>query len=145
MKATHYVRKEDAKRSWVLIDAAGATVGRLATQIAMILRGKNRPDFTPNTDNGDFVVVVNADKVEFTGKKWTEKKYYRHSRFFGSLKELSAEEIKERDPSFIITEAVEGMLPKNRLSRHLMRKLKVYAGSEHPHAAQKPVSVSVKK
>jgi large subunit ribosomal protein L13 len=144
MKSTVYVTKENARRNWVLIDANGQTVGRLATQIANILRGKNKPDFTPNVDNGDFVVVINASKVQFSGSKWDEKKYYRHSRFFGSLKETTAREMLEKDPAFILQDAVKGMLPKNRLSRNLLKKLKLFAGSEHDHAAQKPQALTIK-
>lgn len=144
MKSTVYVTKENARRNWVLIDANGQTVGRLATQIANILRGKNKPNFTPNVDNGDFVVVINASKVQFSGSKWDEKKYYRHSRFFGSLKETTAREMLEKDPAFILQDAVKGMLPKNRLSRNLLKKLKLFAGSEHDHAAQKPQALTIK-
>ncbi len=142
---TPYLNKDSATRNWVLIDANGQTVGRLATQIANILRGKNLPTFTPNSDQGDFVVVINAEKVVFTGNKWSEKKYYRHSRFFGSLKENTAKEMLESDPTFILKEAVEGMLPKNRLSTQLITKLKLYKGAEHPHQAQNPVALSLTK
>ncbi|MCS6838162.1 MAG: 50S ribosomal protein L13 [Bdellovibrionaceae bacterium] len=140
---TTFVRKEDVKRNWLLIDAQGQTVGRLASRIAQLLRGKHRPDLTPHVDHGDFVVVINADKVQFSGKKWDEKKYYRHSRFFGSLKEKTARQMMEERPTFILEEAIRGMLPKNRLSRRLMTKVKIYAGPEHPHKAQKPVAYSV--
>lgn len=143
MKSTPYINKEEAKRNWVLVDANGQTVGRLATQIANILRGKNRPTYTPNTDNGDFVVVVNASKVQFSGSKWDVKKYYRHSRFFGSMKETTAREMLDKDPGFILQEAVKGMLPKNRLSRDLMKKLKLFAGPEHEHAAQQPQALTL--
>jgi large subunit ribosomal protein L13 len=144
MKSTPYVTKERSKRNWVLVDANGQTVGRLATQIANILRGKNKPDFTPNADNGDFVVVINASKVQLSGSKWDEKKYYRHSRFFGSIKETTAREMLEKDPGFILQDAVKGMLPKNRLSRDLLKKLKLFAGSEHEHEAQKPQALTIK-
>jgi len=144
MKSTAYVTKEKAQRNWVLIDADGQTVGRLATQIANLLRGKNKPNFTPNTDNGDFVVVINASKVQFSGSKWDEKKYYRHSRYFGSLKETTAREMLEKDPGFILKDAVKGMLPKNRLSRNLLKKLKLFAGPEHDHEAQKPQALAIK-
>lgn len=144
MKSTTYMKKAEASRNWVLVDASGHTVGRLATQIASMLRGKNRPTYTPNSDNGDFVVVVNTDKVQFSGSKWDVKKYYRHSRFFGSQKESTAREMLETDPSFILQEAVKGMLPKNRLSRDLIRKLKLFAGPEHEHAAQKPEALTIK-
>ncbi len=133
---------EDVKRDWWIVDAADKNVGRLSTQIANVLRGKNKPTFTPHADTGDFVVVINADKVKFTGKKWDEKKYYRHSAYFG-LKEFSAGEMKERDASEILRKSVQGMLPKNRLSNKLIQKLKIYSGPEHPHAAQKPAQLKL--
>ncbi len=135
---TYNARPGDVERKWFVIDATGKVLGRLATEIAHMLRGKDHPTYTPNADTGDFVVVVNAEKIEMTGKKWEEKRYYRHSGWFGGIKSLSAMEMREKDPGFIITEAVKGMLPKNKQSRHLILKLKVYAGSEHPHTAQKP-------
>lgn len=130
-------------QKWFVVDASGQRLGRIATHIANILRGKNLPTFTPNADAGGFVVVINSDKVEMTGDKWTTKKYYRHSRFFGSLKEKSAEIMKEDDSAFIVQEAVRGMLPTNKLSKSLINKLKVYAGAEHPHAAQKPEAYTI--
>lgn len=130
-------------QKWFVVDASGQRLGRIATHIANILRGKNLPTFTPNADAGGFVVVINSDKVEMTGDKWTTKKYYRHSRFFGSLKEKSAEIMKEEDSAFIVQEAVRGMLPTNKLSKSLINKLKVYAGAEHPHSAQKPEAYSI--
>lgn len=140
---TWMAKTEEADRKWWLIDAADQKVGRLATQIANILRGKNKPEFTPHADAGDFVVLINAEKVQFTGNKWNDKKYYRRSRYFGSLKETTAKEMVEKDPTHIIYHAVEGMLPKNRLSRQLISKLKAYPGSEHPHHAQKPEALTV--
>ena len=140
---TWVAKKNEFDRKWWVLDAEGQNVGRLATKIAMVLRGKHRPTFTPHTDAGDFVVVINADKVNFTGNKWDEKKYYRHSRFFGSLKETTAREMLEKDPTFIIENAVKGMLPKNRLSRQLLKKLKAYPGAEHPHDAQKPEALTL--
>ena len=137
-------KTEEADHKWYIVDAAGMRVGRLATHIANILRGKNLPTFTPNADLGGFVVIINSDKVEMTGNKWNAKKYYRHSRFFGSLKEKTAEQIKATDSEFIISEAVRGMLPVNKLSKSLINKLKVYKGPEHPHAAQKPEAYTVK-
>jgi large subunit ribosomal protein L13 len=119
-------------------------VGRLATHIANLLRGKHKPTFTPHVDNGDFVVVINTDKLELTGNKWNEKKYYRHSRFFGSMKEKTAELMKQENPEFVLHEAVRGMLPTNKLSYSLINKLKLYKGSEHPHSAQKPQPFQVK-
>jgi large subunit ribosomal protein L13 len=136
---------EEAERNWWIIDAADQRVGRIATTIASLLRGKHKPTFTPHVDNGDFVVVINTDKVQMTGKKWQSKKYYRHSRFFGSLKEKTAAQMKDEDPTFIITEAVRGMLPTNKLSYSLINKFKVYKGAEHPHASQKPEAYSVEK
>lgn len=129
---------EEADRQWWIVDVAGVKVGRAATHIANLLRGKHKPTFTPNVDNGDFVVVINADKVELTGKKWNDKKYFSHSRFFGSLKEKTAAQKLEQDPTFIIHEAVRGMLPTNKLSYKLIQKLKPFAGPTHTHATQKP-------
>lgn len=143
-RGTRFIRPEDAERNWWIIDAADQKVGRLATQIANILRGKNKPTYTPNVDNGDFVVVINTDKLAFSGNKWDQKKYYSHSRFFGSLKELTAAQQKVKDSTFIMSEAVRCMLPDNRLSYGLITKLKTYAGAEHPHAAQKPSVYTIK-
>lgn len=128
----------EVQQKWYLVDASGKTLGRMATEIAKILRGKNKPTFTPHVDTGDFVVVVNSEKVEMTGEKWTNEKFYSHSRYFGSLKELTAAQMKEKNPTMVIQEAVAGMLPKNKLSKRLIHKLKAYAGPNHPHASQKP-------
>ena len=135
---TWNAKTEEVDHKWFVVDATGLRVGRLATQVANILRGKNLPTFTPNADAGGFVVVINSDKIEMTGDKWNSKKYYRHSRFFGSLKEKTAEQMRATDSEFIISEAVRGMLPVNKLSKSLINKLKVYKGPEHPHSAQKP-------
>jgi len=135
---TFNAKAEEVERKWWIVDASGQRVGRVATHIANILRGKNKPIYTPNVDTGDFVIVINSDKMELSGTKWADKKYYRHSRFFGSLKEKSAAEHRQEDSTFIIHEAVRGMLPTNKLSRDVISKLKTYAGAEHPHAAQKP-------
>ena len=143
MKTT-MVRKEDVTRNWFLVDAAGKRVGRVAVEVANVLRGKNKPTFTPHVDTGDFVVVINTDKLELTGNKWESKKYYRHSRFFGSMKETKAAEMKEKNSPFIIEDAVKGMLPKNKLARNIIKKLKVYPGAEHPHSAQKPELLDIK-
>lgn len=140
---TWFANSESVDKKWLLIDANGKSLGRLATQIADIIRGKNKPTFTPHADTGDFVVVINAKNVTMTGNKWDEKTYYRHSRFFGSLKEFRAKEMRESDPVFLLQEAVEGMLPKTRLSRQIIKKLKVYADGEHPHAVQKPEAYNV--
>lgn len=141
---TFMAKNEEADRQWWVVDASGMRVGRLATHIANLLRGKHKPTFTPHVDNGDFVVVINTDKLELTGNKWNEKKYYRHSRFFGSMKEKTAELMKQENPEFVLHEAVRGMLPTNKLSYSLIQKLKLYKGSEHPHSAQKPQPFQVK-
>ncbi|HRO67189.1 MAG TPA: 50S ribosomal protein L13 [Pseudobdellovibrionaceae bacterium] len=135
---TYVQNKDEVQRKWHIIDASGQRVGRLATQVATLLRGKNKAIFTPHVDCGDFVVVINTDKLELTGVKWETKKFYRHSRFFGSMKEKTAAEMKIEDSTFILSEAVRGMLPTNKLSRHVLEKLKAYPGAEHPHASQKP-------
>ena len=145
MFQTTFVSKEDAERNWWVLDATNQRLGRVATQIAKVLRGKHKPTYTPHVDNGDFVVVINVDKLEMTGSKLTDKKYYRHSRFFGSLKEKSAEQMKADDPGFLIKEAVWGMLPDNRMALQLITKLKAYAGPNHPHAAQKPQPFPLEK
>ena len=141
---TWNAKTEETDRQWFIVDASGLRLGRLATHVANILRGKNLPTFTPNQDAGGFVVVINSDKIEMTGNKWNTKKYYRHSRFFGSLKEKSAEIMRQENSQFIIEDAVKGMLPVNKLSKTLITKLKVYPGAEHPHAAQKPQAYTVK-
>ncbi|MCB0376901.1 MAG: 50S ribosomal protein L13 [Bdellovibrionales bacterium] len=128
----------ESKRNWFVIDATGKSVGRLATQVAMILSGKNKPTYTPHVDTGDMVVIINADKVTLSGNKWLDKKYFRRSRFFGSLKETTAQEMLIKNPTFILEDAVQGMLPKTKLGRKMIKKLKLYAGGEHPHQAQNP-------
>lgn len=137
-------KAEEAERNWWVVDASGQRLGRVATHVANLLRGKHKATFTPHTDMGDFVVVINADKVEMTGTKWLDKKYYRHSRFFGSMKEKTAEQMKQEDPTFIIHEAVRGMLPTNKLSFQLIKKMKAYVGAEHPHGTQKPQVYTIK-
>lgn len=137
------VTRDEAQRDWYVVDLEGKTVGRAAARIASVLRGKHKPSFTPNADTGDFVVAINADKVVFTGNKWMNKMYYRHSNFPGGLREERAEELREKYPERIIESAVKGMLPKNRLGRQLLRKLKVYASADHPHQAQQPRPLDV--
>lgn len=132
------VRVGDVRREWYVVDAAGAVLGRLATRVARVLSGKHRPGYAPYLDTGDFVVVTNAQKVRLTGRKLDEKVYHRHSGFPGGLKSVSARERQSRHPERIIEDAVRGMLPKSRLGRKQLRKLKVYRGAEHPHAAQQP-------
>ena len=140
-KSTQFAKAGEVERKWVLIDAEGATLGRLATTAAMYLRGKNKPQFTPNADTGDFVVVVNADKVILTGNKMDQKRYWRHSGYLGGLKFESFKEAMEKHPERVIEHAVKGMLPKTTLGRAQGMKLKVYAGPEHPHAAQNPTQI----
>ncbi|MDD0854589.1 50S ribosomal protein L13 [Halobacteriovorax sp. GB3] len=132
------LKPADADKKWYLVDATDKVVGRLATEIADILRGKNNPKYTPHTDSGDFVVVVNADKVRFTGRKLDQKKYYKHSGYVGGLKETTARELLAKKPEQVVMNAVKGMLPKNSLGRQQLKKLKVFAGNEHAHEAQKP-------
>ena len=140
-----YFPKEDAHdHDWVVVDAAGQTVGRLATQIAATLRGKHKVDFTPNQAGGDFVVVINASKVTFTGKKLDQKIYTRYSGYQGGLKEIPARTLRDKNPERLLERAVWGMLPKNRLGRKLIRRLKVYGGDAHPHAAQQPKEMELK-
>ena len=128
----------DAERKWWVVDATDIPLGRLASRVATVLRGKNKPTYTPHVDTGDFVIVVNASKVKLTGRKLQQKKYYRHSGSPGGFREESYEHLMVRHPEFPVTKAVKGMLPKNVLGRDLITKLKVYAGADHPHAAQKP-------
>jgi large subunit ribosomal protein L13 len=128
-------------RKWILVDAEGKVLGRLASYIAVRLRGKHLPTFTPHVDNGDFVVVINAEKVKLTGKKWDQKIYRRHSGYMGGLKETSARKMLQEHPERLLYYAVKGMLPKNRLGRKLLKKLKIYTGPKHPHEAQQPQKV----
>lgn len=136
--ATYMAKPDDIERQWYVVDAEGQTLGRLATKIATILRGKHKPTYTPHLDTGDFVIVVNAEKVNLTGRKWEQKKYYRHSGYPGGLKEITYDKLVQRNPEFIIEKAVKGMIPHNKLGRQVIKKLKVYAGPEHPHQAQQP-------
>lgn len=138
MTKTYVATPATAERNWLVVDATGQTLGRLATQIADALRGKRKPEYTPHCDTGDFVVVVNAEKIQVTGNKRAEKRYYRHSGYPGGLKSRTFEEMIERRPEEVIRLAVKGMLPRNRLARKQLTKLKVYAGPDHPHAAQSP-------
>ena len=140
-KSTRYAKAGEVERNWVLIDAEGATLGRLATKAAMILRGKNKPRYTPNADTGDFVVIVNADKVVLTGNKADQKRYWRYSGYLGGLKFESFREAMAKHPERVVEHAVKGMLPKTTLGRAQGMKLKVYAGPEHPHAAQNPTQI----
>lgn len=138
VKTTISAREQDIQRDWYVIDAQGETLGRVATQIATVLRGKHKPIYTPHVDCGDYVVVINAEKVHVTGQKMTQKMYYRHSGYPGGLKQISLRDQLKKFPERVIESAVRGMLPKNRLGRQMFKKLKVYAGATHPHEAQKP-------
>jgi large subunit ribosomal protein L13 len=140
---TFSAKADDVERAWHVIDLEGKTVGRVATTIANVLRGKNKPIFTPHVDTGDFVIVINAEKVVFTGNKAAQKRYYRHSGYPGGLKEITAEKQLAKFPERVITAAVKGMLPKGPLGRQIIRKFKVYAGPDHPHAAQQPQTLEV--
>ncbi len=144
MKSTPSAKPGEVERKWVLVDADGAVLGRLATQVAMILRGKNKPQFTPHVDTGDYVVVVNASKVRLTGNKAQSKQYWRHSGYLGGLSFESFNKAMETHPERVIEHAVRGMLPKTTLGRKQLTKLKVYAGPEHPHAAQHPTPIDLK-
>lgn len=140
---TYSAKAEDVERKWWLVDLEGKTVGRVATEIATRLRGKHKPTFTPHVDTGDFVVCINAEKVVFTGNKERDKVYRKHSGYPGGLKEITAGALLERSPEDVIRYAVQGMLPKNKLARKIIKKLKVYAGGEHPHEAQKPEALEL--
>ena len=135
---TFSAKPETVKRDWYVVDAAGKTLGRLATEIARRLRGKHKPEFTPHVDTGDYIVVINAEKVAVTGNKTTDKMYYSHTGFPGGIKSISFDKLIQKKPELVIEKAVKGMLPKNPLGRAMYRKLKVYAGTEHKHTAQQP-------
>ena len=138
---TFVPKKGEVRRDWYVIDAADVVLGRLSTRVATLLRGKHKTSFTPGLDTGDFVIVVNADKVKLTGNKWDDKRYYRHSGDPGHLHKETARELRDKSPERLVRFAVWGMLPKNRLGRQLLRKLKVYPGPEHPHQAQQPQAI----
>ncbi|TNE84366.1 MAG: 50S ribosomal protein L13 [Deltaproteobacteria bacterium] len=140
---TYSAKPGEIEREWFVVDASEHTLGRLASQIAMVLRGKHKPTFTPHVDAGDFVIVTNASQIRLSGRKLDQKLYHRHSGFPGGLRSIDARTVREEDPERMLQQAVKGMLPKNRLSRQLIKKLKVYAGSEHPHAAQQPKPLPV--
>jgi large subunit ribosomal protein L13 len=144
MQGTYSARAEDITRSWFIVDATGKPLGRLASEIARVLRGKHRPTFTPHVDTGDFVVVINADKIALTGNKLEQKNYYAHSGFPGGLRTTSAGDMLKRKPTYVLEHAVRGMLPKNSLGRKMATKLKCYATAEHPHTAQRPQQLPVR-
>ena len=135
---TYVTKPADIERAWYVVDAEGQTLGRLASSVATILRGKHKPIYSPAVDCGDFVIVLNADKIAVTGRRLEQKKYYRHSLYIGGLKEISLRDQLQKYPERVIESAVRGMLPKNALGRKMFKKLKVYTGNEHPHAAQQP-------
>jgi large subunit ribosomal protein L13 len=143
VQKTYYPKPGEVTHDWYVVDAAGQNLGRFATQVARLLLGKNKPQFTPGVDTGDFVIIVNAEKIAVTGKKLDDKFYYRHSGYPGGIKQISLRDQLERFPERVIRSAVWGMLPHNRYGRKLMKKLKIYAGPGHPHAAQKPQTLAL--
>ena len=136
--STYMAKTSEVDHQWYVVDATDKTLGRLATRITEVLRGKHKPTYTPHVDTGDFVIVINAEKIHLTGKKWEQKKYYRHSGFPGGIKEMTYRKLIQRKPEFIIKKAIKGMIPHNKLGDQVFSKLKVYAGPEHPHQAQQP-------
>jgi len=145
MVKTFSAKPQTVKRDWYVVDAAGKVLGRLATEVARRLRGKHKPEYTPHVDTGDYVIVINAGKVQVTGQKGLAKKYYRYSGYQSGLKEINFNDLRKRKPERIIEEAVKGMLPKNPLGREMFRKLKVYAGAEHNHTAQSPKALDLNR
>lgn len=141
---TYYAKPSEVQREWLLVDATDMTLGRLASEVAQILRGKNKPTYTPHIDTGDYVVIVNAEKIKITGAKATDKVYYRHTGYVGHLKSETFTEAMEKHPTRVIEHAVRGMLPKGTLGTQMYKKLKVYAGPEHPHQAQNPRKIELK-
>jgi len=137
---TYTARPVDIERRWLLVDAAGRTLGRLATQVAMALRGKHKPMYTPHMDTGDHVIIINAHKIRLTGRKPEDKKYFRHTLYPGGAHWITIQEMMKKHPDRVVTQAVKGMMPKTKLGRAMIKKLKVYAGPEHPHEAQQPVA-----
>ncbi|MEJ2219818.1 MAG: 50S ribosomal protein L13 [Desulfobacterales bacterium] len=142
-KYTSSAKSSDNPQKWYVVDANGAVLGRLASQVAHRLRGKHNPSFTPHADTGDWVIVINAEKIVLTGRKMDQKMYYRHSGYIGNLKQMNAKELLEKKPEELVRSAVKGMLPKNRLGRRQFKKLKVYTGSAHPHEAQQPEIIQI--
>jgi large subunit ribosomal protein L13 len=140
---TYVVKEADIERKWILVDAADQNLGRLASKIAQVLRGKHKPTFSPHLDGGDYVVVINADKIAVTGRKLDDKMYYRHTGYPGGIRETNLRGLLARHPTHALKFAVRGMLPKNRLGRRIIKKLKIYAGPEHPHQAQQPEAVEL--
>jgi large subunit ribosomal protein L13 len=141
---TYHQKASEIQREWLVVDAENQVLGRLATQVATLIRGKHKPTYTPSNDGGDYVIVINADKIRVTGDKANQKIYYRHTNYPGGLKKTTYKVMLQKNPDRIIRIAVKGMLPRNRLSRHMLLKLKVYAGSNHPHSAQSPKPYALK-
>jgi large subunit ribosomal protein L13 len=142
-KYTYSAKRSDNPNRWYVVDAEGKVLGRLASEVAARLKGKHNPLYTPHVDMGDSIVVINADKIVLTGRKWNQKIYYRHSGYVGGLKEINAQKLLEKRPEDLVRFAVKGMLPKNRLGRQMIKKLKVYAGDQHPHEAQRPKELEI--
>lgn len=140
---TYSAKPGDVEKKWILVDAEDQPLGRLSSRVASLLRGKNKPQFTPHMDTGDHVIVINAEKVRLTGKKLTDKKYFRHTGYIGSETFTSAEEMLEKDPGSLVRKAVKGMLPKNRLGRQILTNIRIYAGPVHPHTAQQPEKIEL--
>lgn len=140
---TYLAPVNEIEKKWYVVDAKDKILGRLATEIAFRLRGKHKPTFSPFIDNGDFIIVTNADQIQLTGKKWDDKKYYRHTGYIGGIKETTARELLTKHPTDLVTNAVKGMLPKNKIGRAQLKKLKVYAGTDHPHQAQQPEKLEI--
>ena len=140
---TYLTPVNEIEKNWYVVNAEDKILGRLAAEIALRLRGKHKPSFSTFIDNGDFIVVTNADKIKLTGNKWEKKKYYRHTGYMGGIKEATAQELMDKHPTQLLEKAVKGMLPKNKLGRAQLKKLKIYAGSEHPHKAQQPVELDI--
>lgn len=140
---TYSARPQDIRRQWHLVDADGKTLGRLASEIARRLRGKHKPEYTPHMDTGDYIVVINAEKIHATGRKMSDKMYHHHTGYIGNLKSISLEKLLARKPERVIRLAVKGMMPKGPLGRDMLRKLKIYAGNDHPHAAQQPQALDI--
>ena len=140
---TQVAKQEDISRDWYVVDLEDVVLGRAATEIARILRGKHKAVYSPSVDTGDFVIVLNADKIKLTGRKWADKKYYHHTGYPGGIREINAEKLRDKKPEMLVQSAVKGMLPKNKLGRRMFRKLKVYTGADHPHAAQQPKELKI--
>ena len=145
MNKTHVTKPAEVERQWFVVDAEGQTLGRLASEIAQIIKGKHKPIYSPSVDCGDYVVVINAEKIKVTGRRLDQKKYYRHSGYMGGLIELTLRQQLEQHPTRVLKSAVRGMLPKNALGRHMTMKLKLYAGPDHPHQAQQPTPLELRK